>query len=199
MFIAKSFGRKVVATLGAAVGFVFVLRNHDPRLALRRAAGDGGGSRRAPPSARRCVHGHGVLQGRNDGVRRRRPHRHRRRRSRCCCPSAPSFASTRPTRATTASGRSWTRARGAGTHHRSLLWSCHDALKFGRRSVQVNVLRLGWNPQNSEPGMRRHALPAARERERAEMPIPGEAGRSDRRAARPRRCCQSSQPPAAVT
>ena len=25
------------------------------------------------------------------------------------------------------------------------LWSCHDALRFGRRPIQLEVLRLGWN------------------------------------------------------
>jgi 3D (Asp-Asp-Asp) domain-containing protein len=33
------------------------------------------------------------------------------------------------------------------------LWSCKEALQFGRRKVRVTVLRLGWNPQNSIPGM----------------------------------------------
>jgi len=33
------------------------------------------------------------------------------------------------------------------------LWSCKEALVFGRRSVRLTVLRLGWNPQNSIPGM----------------------------------------------
>lgn len=33
------------------------------------------------------------------------------------------------------------------------LWSCKEALEFGRRPVRVTVLRLGWNPQNSIPGM----------------------------------------------
>ena len=33
------------------------------------------------------------------------------------------------------------------------LWSCHEALAFGRRPVWLTVLRLGWNPQNSIPGM----------------------------------------------
>lgn len=33
------------------------------------------------------------------------------------------------------------------------LWSCHEALKFGRRPVWLTVLRLGWNPENSIPGM----------------------------------------------
>ncbi len=31
------------------------------------------------------------------------------------------------------------------------IWSCKEALKFGRKSVQVEVLRLGWNPSASTP------------------------------------------------
>ena len=33
------------------------------------------------------------------------------------------------------------------------LWSCIEALEFGRRPVRLTVLRLGWNPQNSIPGI----------------------------------------------
>lgn len=33
------------------------------------------------------------------------------------------------------------------------LWSCYEALAFGRRPVHVTVLRLGWNPQHSIPGL----------------------------------------------
>ena len=33
------------------------------------------------------------------------------------------------------------------------LWSCKEALQFGRRPVRLTVLRLGWSPQNSIPGM----------------------------------------------
>jgi 3D (Asp-Asp-Asp) domain-containing protein len=33
------------------------------------------------------------------------------------------------------------------------LWSCHEALKFGRKDVQVTVLRLGWDPTASSPGL----------------------------------------------
>jgi 3D (Asp-Asp-Asp) domain-containing protein len=33
------------------------------------------------------------------------------------------------------------------------LWSCHEALKFGRRDVQVTVLRLGWDPRASAPSL----------------------------------------------
>ena len=33
------------------------------------------------------------------------------------------------------------------------LWSCKEALQFGRRRVRLTVLRLGWSPENSIPGM----------------------------------------------
>ncbi|MGE5362212.1 MAG: 3D domain-containing protein [Bacteroidales bacterium] len=31
------------------------------------------------------------------------------------------------------------------------LWSCDEAIRFGRRAVTVVVLRLGWNPRDTEP------------------------------------------------
>jgi 3D (Asp-Asp-Asp) domain-containing protein len=31
------------------------------------------------------------------------------------------------------------------------LWSCKEALEFGRRPVRLTVLRLGWSPQMSAP------------------------------------------------
>lgn len=33
------------------------------------------------------------------------------------------------------------------------LWSCKEALEFGRKSVRLTVLRLGWSPENSIPGL----------------------------------------------
>jgi len=33
------------------------------------------------------------------------------------------------------------------------LWSCKEALAFGRRSVRLTVLRLGWSPENSVPSL----------------------------------------------
>jgi 3D (Asp-Asp-Asp) domain-containing protein len=33
------------------------------------------------------------------------------------------------------------------------MWSCHEALKFGRRDIQVTVLRLGWDPRASSPSL----------------------------------------------
>jgi hypothetical protein len=31
------------------------------------------------------------------------------------------------------------------------MWSCHEALKFGRRPVHLTVLRLGWKPHAITP------------------------------------------------
>jgi 3D (Asp-Asp-Asp) domain-containing protein len=31
------------------------------------------------------------------------------------------------------------------------IWSCHEALRFGRRDVEITILRLGWNPTASSP------------------------------------------------
>jgi 3D (Asp-Asp-Asp) domain-containing protein len=33
------------------------------------------------------------------------------------------------------------------------MWSCHEALAFGRRPVEVTVLRLGWSPSASTPSL----------------------------------------------
>ena len=63
-------------------------------------------------------------------------------------------------------------SRGPGPHHRSL------HVELPRRAevraplrCNVNVLRLGWNPQNSEPGVV-DVLFRKRERDKALMPIP---------------------------
>jgi 3D (Asp-Asp-Asp) domain-containing protein len=31
------------------------------------------------------------------------------------------------------------------------MWNCNEALQFGRRSLTLNVMRLGWNPRASTP------------------------------------------------
>jgi 3D (Asp-Asp-Asp) domain-containing protein len=38
-----------------------------------------------------------------------------------------------------------------GRHIDVYMWSCHEALAFGRRPISLNVLRLGWNPRASSP------------------------------------------------
>jgi 3D (Asp-Asp-Asp) domain-containing protein len=32
------------------------------------------------------------------------------------------------------------------------MWSCNEALQFGRRPIRLTVLRLGWNPKATTPG-----------------------------------------------
>jgi 3D (Asp-Asp-Asp) domain-containing protein len=32
------------------------------------------------------------------------------------------------------------------------MWSCHEALAFGRQPVKLTILRLGWNPKATTPG-----------------------------------------------
>jgi hypothetical protein len=34
------------------------------------------------------------------------------------------------------------------------MWSCTEALRFGRRAVDVVVLRMGWDPRASPPSLR---------------------------------------------
>jgi len=51
------------------------------------------------------------------------------------------------------------------------MWSCHEALKFGRRAAQLVVLRLGWNPRASSPHVA-DSLFRQRERAAEDMPLP---------------------------
>jgi 3D (Asp-Asp-Asp) domain-containing protein len=53
------------------------------------------------------------------------------------------------------------------------MWSCKEALRFGRKPIQVTVLRLGWNPQASTPSLI-DRLFRRRERARAEVPPPAD-------------------------
>lgn len=40
-----------------------------------------------------------------------------------------------------------------GRHLDLYMWSCNEALEFGREAVRIDVLRLGWKPSNSAPGL----------------------------------------------
>ena len=40
-----------------------------------------------------------------------------------------------------------------GRHLDLYMWSCNEALRFGRTAVRIAVLRLGWNPAHSSPGL----------------------------------------------
>jgi 3D (Asp-Asp-Asp) domain-containing protein len=41
-----------------------------------------------------------------------------------------------------------------GKHVDLYMWSCNEAIAFGRRKVGVTVLRLGWSPRDSAPAMK---------------------------------------------
>jgi 3D (Asp-Asp-Asp) domain-containing protein len=57
-----------------------------------------------------------------------------------------------------------------GRHIDIYMWSCHEALALGRRTMQVQVLRLGWNPRDSTPRLVDRLF---RQRERAaDVPAP---------------------------
>ena len=51
------------------------------------------------------------------------------------------------------------------------MWSCNEALAFGRKAVQVTVLRLGWNPRASTPGII-DTLFRSRQVKKAAPPVP---------------------------
>jgi len=50
------------------------------------------------------------------------------------------------------------------------MWSCNDALAFGRQAVRVTILRLGWDPRASAPAPVEQLF---RRRERAAPPPAG--------------------------
>jgi len=39
-----------------------------------------------------------------------------------------------------------------GRHVDIYMWSCNEALRFGRRPIHLTVLRLGWSPRATSPG-----------------------------------------------
>ncbi len=69
------------------------------------------------------------------------------------------------------------------------MWSCHDALAFGRRDVRVTILRLGWDPQQSAPAADRAAVPPPR------AETSGDTGADAAAADRPDRRRAGAAPP----
>jgi len=49
------------------------------------------------------------------------------------------------------------------------MWSCYEALDFGRQMIALTVLRLGWNPRDTAPGF------MDRRFKRLEVPVPDRA------------------------
>jgi 3D (Asp-Asp-Asp) domain-containing protein len=168
MFLSTSFWRKVVATLGAVVGFVCVYETTIPdsrhaTLAETPAAPQPGS--RLHFTATAYCKGETTASGVavRTGIAAADP------------ALLPVGTVVRLDTPDTRYDGVWTiMDTGPAVQGRILdlyLWSCHDALRFGRRPIEVTVLRLGWNPQNSEPG-HNDDLYRRREIERARLPIP---------------------------
>ena len=112
------------------------------------------GESTAPPSPGGAppVHGHGLLQGHDDRVGRQRSDRHCGRAIQTCCRWARSSRSDRL--GERYNGVYTVMDTGPKVHGRHVdiyMWNCNEALELGRRSIQITVLRLGWNPRASSP------------------------------------------------
>src|SRR5687768_2891690 len=152
MFITNSFVRKLAVTLGAAVGFVFVYETtiRDSRYAARQAlvaeAAAQPTTLGTPLAFTATAYCKGETTASGVGVR-----------SGVAAADPALLPVGSVIRIDTSDSRYdgiWTvMDTGPAVQGRTIdlyMWSCHDALKFGRRPVHVNVVRLGWNPQNSE-------------------------------------------------
>jgi 3D (Asp-Asp-Asp) domain-containing protein len=152
MLISRSFWRKVVATLGAAVGLVFVYETtiRDSRYAARQATMAETVSIPQPGSRLRFTataycKGETTASGVSvrTGIAAADP------------ALLPVGTVVRLDTPDPKLDGIWTiMDTGPAVQGRTIdlyLWSCHEALRFGRRPIQLEVLRLGWNPQNSQP------------------------------------------------
>lgn len=151
MLISRSFWRKVVATVGAAVGLVFVYETtiRDSRYAARQASMAETVSIPQPGSRLRFTataycKGETTASGVSvrTGIAAADP------------ALLPVGTVVRIDTPDAKLDGIWTvMDTGPAVQGRTIdlyLWSCHEALRFGRRPIQLEVLRLGWNPENSQ-------------------------------------------------
>lgn len=172
MLISRSFWRKVVVTAAAAVGFVFVYETtiRDSRYAARQAtfadatALPQAGSQLQFSATAYCK---GETTASGVGVR-----------TGVAAADPALLPVGTVVRVDTHNPRYdgiWTiMDTGPAIQGRVIdlyLWSCHDALAFGRRPIRLTVLRLGWNPQNSAPSLI-DSLFRRREADKASQPAP---------------------------
>ena len=167
MLLTRSFWRKVVATIGAAVGFVFVYETTIPD--SWSASGESSGAMTPKPGARLHFTATAYCKGETtaSGVSVRTG----------IAAADPSLLPVGTVvRIDTPDAKMngiWTvMDTGPAVQGRAIdlyLWNCHEALRFGRKPIQLEVLRLGWNPQNSQPA-RVQGLFNERERQRAAAP-----------------------------
>lgn len=149
MLLRSSYWWKVVATIGAAVGFVFVYETTVPDSVKTAEENPAVGAPAPKPGLRMRFQATAYCKGETtaSGVSVR-----------------TGIAAADPTllpvgtvvRLNTRDPKLdgiWTvMDTGPAIQGRTIdlyMWSCHEALRFGRQSIQLEVLRLGWNPKNS--------------------------------------------------
>jgi 3D (Asp-Asp-Asp) domain-containing protein len=149
MLLGRSSWWKVVATIGAAVGFVFVYETNVPD-SVKTADEDPAAAVAAPkPGMRMRFQATAYCKGEKtaSGVSVRTG----------IAAADPSLLPVGTVvRVDTSDPKLdgiWTvMDTGPAVQGRTIdlyMWSCHEALRFGRQSIQVEVLRLGWHPKNS--------------------------------------------------
>jgi len=57
-----------------------------------------------------------------------------------------------------------------GRHIDLYMWSCNEALAFGRKDAAINLLRLGWNPKVGTPSLMERLFRQREAAQRAEPP-----------------------------
>jgi 3D (Asp-Asp-Asp) domain-containing protein len=148
MLISRSIGRKLVATLTAAAGFVFLYEATviDSRYAARPAVAEQAApspGARLPFTATAYCKGTTTASGVNvrTGI-------------------AAADPDLLPVGSVVQVDRLGDRYNGIytimdtgpavqGRHIDIYMWSCNEALALGRRDISLSVLRLGWNPRAS--------------------------------------------------
>ena len=153
-FISRSTGRKIIATVVLSVGFVFVYETtiRDSRYAARQAmAATAIGT--PMPGTRLLFQATAYCKGTTtaSGVNVRTG----------IAAADPQLLPVGSVISVNAGDTKYTGIytimdTGPAVQGRTLdvyMWSCHEALAFGRKQVQVTVLRLGWNPRYSTPGI----------------------------------------------
>jgi 3D (Asp-Asp-Asp) domain-containing protein len=154
MFLTRSFRRKLFVTVGAVVGFasLYEVTTLDSRYAARQA--EQREATAAPaPGARLRFTATAYCKGltTQSGVRVRSG----------IAASDPDLLPVGSVVQIDSLGERYngiytimdTGPKVQGRHVDLYMWSCYEALDFGRRPIHLTVLRLGWNPRATGPGM----------------------------------------------
>ena len=154
MFLTRSFRRKLIATALGALGFVFLYEatTLDSRYAARQAE-QREASATPAPGARLRFTATAYCKGQTtaSGVQVRSG----------IAAADPDLLPVGSVVQIDSVGERYngiytvmdTGPRVQGRHVDLYMWSCYEALDFGRKPIQLTVLRLGWNPKATGGGM----------------------------------------------